>query len=115
MDLDLNFLDAFVQQETLEGKPQYDKSKSLTLSNVGSNIPSSSLKYTAYVAETRQFTPFVATPNQEQPKDPQPQQIGGPPPQGQAHQEIKLAAGTKSVWGQAGGQPNQPAQQTSEP
>jgi hypothetical protein len=51
LDLDLHFLNNFVNEEISNGKPQYDKSKSLTLENVGSAIPNVGLNYTPYKPE----------------------------------------------------------------
>jgi hypothetical protein len=51
LDFDLNFLNDFVNQEISNGKPEYTKSKSMTLANVGSGIPVAGLNYKAYETE----------------------------------------------------------------
>ena len=47
-DLDLNFLDNFVEQELANGKQPYAKEKSMTIANIGSAIPVGMLNYKAY-------------------------------------------------------------------
>jgi hypothetical protein len=51
LDLDLHFLNDFVNQEISNGKPEYDKSKSMTIENIGHSIPTAGLNYKAYEPE----------------------------------------------------------------
>lgn len=51
LDLDLHFLNEFVNQEITNGKPEYDKSKSMTMANVGIGVPIIGLNYKAYEQE----------------------------------------------------------------
>ena len=60
MDLDLNFLSGFVNQQLANGKPAYDKSKSMLLENVGHAVPTAQLNFEAYKPEQ----PTFATVNQ---------------------------------------------------
>ena len=62
IDLDLTFLSGFVQEQVSQGKPQYEKSKSLLLSVNTPTIVSASLNFKAYEQET----PKYATINQPQ-------------------------------------------------
>lgn len=48
LDLDLTFLDSFVEQEVANGKAAYAKEKSMTIANIGSAIPVGVLNYKAY-------------------------------------------------------------------
>ena len=57
LDLDLNFLDGFVQQQQAKGLPEYDPQKSLS-TEVGS-LPQSHLNFKAYEQEM----PKIATIN----------------------------------------------------
>jgi len=47
MDLDLSFLDSFVQQEQANGKASYDQSKSMSDANIAANVPMG-LNFKAY-------------------------------------------------------------------
>ena len=57
MDLDLNFLHDFVDQERAAGKASYDQIKSLTEGNM-SVVPVAKLNYEAYKQETPSFVTF---------------------------------------------------------
>lgn len=54
LDLELSFLDGFVQQELANGKPAYDQGMCQT-GNVGSAIPVSNLNFKAYVPEQPKY------------------------------------------------------------
>lgn len=57
MDLELTFLDGFVQQKVLEGQAQYNQSKSL--SDASNNLASSStLNFKAYQQEVPKYPTF---------------------------------------------------------
>jgi hypothetical protein len=45
LDLDLNFLDDFVEGEANNGKPVYQRERSMTVANIGSGIPVSRLNF----------------------------------------------------------------------
>jgi hypothetical protein len=55
LDLDLHFLNEFVNQEISNGKPEYSKTKSITLENIGSAIPIAGLNYKAYEPEQPRY------------------------------------------------------------
>ena len=55
MDLDLNFLDDFVQSQAAQGAPAYDPSKSLLLANMGAASTVSELNFKAYKQEQPVF------------------------------------------------------------
>jgi hypothetical protein len=54
MDLSLSFLSNFVEQEALNGKPRYEKNKSLSLSSIGV-AHSRDLNFKAYQPEAPVF------------------------------------------------------------
>ena len=48
LDLDLKFLDNYVEQEAANGKMTYQREKSMTIANIGNSIPVGMLNYKAY-------------------------------------------------------------------
>jgi len=48
MDLDLRFLDNFVEEQASAGKGRYDQTKTFLNSNIGAMVVSGGLKYDAY-------------------------------------------------------------------
>ena len=59
LDLDLNFLDDFVESEARNGKPTYQKERSMTIANIGSAIPVGRLNFQAYKQEQPSYPTII--------------------------------------------------------